>query len=158
VGKITTKSAALKSNLITKYLACYLYCNIQYDMRETSTDIYIYIYICPCTGIYEDIFATIPNEIETISDKNNAKRMVHYIRAILILSLWLNAKSMHHNIVLCIMASCFVTSPRRGPKKVSCEIAGHHQIVFVALGRDHASPRTVYHVAKKRRVSSIEPC
>ena len=45
MGKITTKSAALKSNLITKYLACYLYCNIQYDMRETSTDIYIYIYV-----------------------------------------------------------------------------------------------------------------
>lgn len=63
MGKITTKSAALKSNLITKYLASYLCYNIQYEMCEASTKY-----------IYEDIFTTMPNEIETISRKNNAEK------------------------------------------------------------------------------------
>ena len=99
MGKKATKSAALKLNLITKYHACYLCYNIQYEMCETSTEIYI----------YEAIFTTPPNEIETISPKTTQKRIVQYITLILTLPFWpAECKIDASQYCALLMANCFI--------------------------------------------------
>lgn len=89
--KEARKSAALKSNLITKYHACYHCYNIQYEMCETSTEIYMRVF-SQCQTIARS---------KQFRLKTTQKRIVRYITLILTLPLWLNAKSMQLNIVLC---------------------------------------------------------
>ena len=83
MGKIETKSAALKSNLITTYHACYLCNNIQYEMYETSTEIYM--------RSFSRQYQTRSKQFRI---KKTQKRIVDlYIRLILTLPFRMNAKS-----------------------------------------------------------------